>query len=681
MSDEADLTSSIGDAIKNTHYLLKTDPILAVEQASEILKIFPKYTPAQLLLATAHRHCGKLNEALELTENVLLEQPNMVAAHYEYAQLMGEMRRGGDAIMSLRKVLDLVPDHPNAWRLLADHLVASGDSVGGDEAYNRHIKSSVTDLSLREAASAMVSDQIPKAESILKEYLKTAPTDIAAIRMLAEEAVRCGKNNEAERLLQRCLELAPSFMAARFYYATLMHRMNKSVSALREIEILLDQSPNNPSYRNLLAVILSRVGDYNRSSETYDQLLKEYPDNAKIWLSYGHVLKTQGRQEDCIRAYRNSIDRNPKFGEAYWSLANLKIFRFSQKDFTEMHTQLKCDDLEHEDRVQFEFALGKAAEDARDYDASFKHYYSGNKLHKSRIRYDAQGNHTRVNRIKSGFDADFFHRRRGVGCASAAPIFIVGMPRSGSTLLEQILASHSMVEGTTELPDMISMALDLAGESGVGEFESYSSVLAQKTDAELRELGNQYIERTRVHRKTDKPFFIDKMPNNFLHIGLIHLILPNSKIIDARRHPLGCCLSNFKQYYARGQNFSYDLTDIGQFYSDYVDLMAHYDNVLPKRIFRVFYENTVADTESQVRKLLAHCNLQFEPACLRFFETKRGVRTASSEQVRQPIYRQGTEQWTNYDTWLDPLKSALGSVLKSYPDVPSEILDLGSQSS
>lgn len=673
MNDEADLKSSIGNAIKNTHYLLKTDPILAAEQASEILKIFPKYMPAQLLLATAHRHCGKLNEALELTENVLLEQPNMVAAYYEHAQLMGEMRRGGDAIISLRKVLNLVPDHPEAWRLLADHLTASGDFVNGDKAYNRHIKSSVSNLSLREAASAMVSDHIPKAESILKGYLKTAPTDVAAIRMLAEVAVRCGKNNEAEGLLHRCLELAPSFLAARFYYATLMHRMNKSAIALKEIEILLEHSPNNPSYRNLLAVILSRIGDYDRSSETYDQLLKEYPDNAKIWLSYGHVLKTQGRQDHCIRAYRNSIRLNPKFGEAFWSLANLKTFRFSQEDFTEMRKQLKCDDLDHEDRVQFEFALGKAAEDANDYDMSFKHYSSANTLHNKRIRYDAEGNHTRINRIKSGFDVDFFHRRRGAGCASAAPIFIVGMPRSGSTLLEQILASHSMVEGTTELPDMISMAMDLVGESDVGEFESYSSVLAQKTDAELRELGNQYIERTRVHRKTDKPFFIDKMPNNFLHIGLIHLILPNSKIIDARRHPLGCCLSNFKQYYARGQNFSYDLEDIGRFYSDYVELMAHYDRILPERIFRVIYEKTVTDTESQVRDLLAHCNLEFEPECLRFFETKRGVRTASSEQVRQPIYRQGIEQWTNYDRWLDSLKAALGPVLKYYPEVPTDI--------
>jgi hypothetical protein len=273
--------------------------------------------------------------------------------------------------------------------------------------------------------------------------------------------------------------------------------------------------------------------------------------------------------------------------------------------------------------------------------------------------------------MKESFSHDFFRQRAGSGCDSPAPIFIVGMPRSGSTLLEQILSSHSAVEGTTELPEILSMAKELREQADTHEIVAYADVLASKNSAQLRELGEQYIERTRIHRKTDRPFFIDKMPNNFLHIGMIHLLLPRAKIIDARRHPLGCCFSNFKQYYARGQNFSYDLADVGHFYHDYVELMAHYDQVLPGRVHRVIYEKTVEDTETEVRKLLDYCGLPFEPGCLRFFENRRPVRTASSEQVRQPIYREGVEQWQHYEPWLGPLKEALGEVLHSYPEIPS----------
>jgi tetratricopeptide (TPR) repeat protein len=516
----------------------------------------------------------------------------------------------------------------------------------------------------------MIDNDIPKAERLLKAQLKKTPTDVPAIRMLAEVAVRCGNNDDAEKLLVRCLALAPSFTAARYNYATLLHRLNKSSQALVEIERLLLESPSNPSYRNLTAVILSRVGDYGRSSLIYSQLLEEYPSNAKIWLSYGHVLKTEGRQEDCIAAYRQSIQHNPSFGEAYWSLANLKTFRFSMEDMSAMKLQIRGSDITQNDRVQFEFALGKAAEDAHDYALSFQHYNQGNSLYRESTRYDADGNSARIERLKCKFTSEFLKDRIGSGHDTAAPIFIVGMPRSGSTLLEQILASHSLVEGTTELPDIISMALEMSGEGETKEISQYNDVLATKSLEELQELGAQYIERTRVHRKTDSPFFIDKMPNNFLHIGMIHLILPNAKIIDARRHPLGCCFSNFKQYYARGQNFSYSLSDIGRFYHDYVELMGHFDEVLPGRVHRVIYEDTVEDTEAQVRKLLAYCQLDFEPACLRFFENQRGVRTASSEQVRQPIYRQGMQQWTNYEPWLKPLREALGPALDAYPDIP-----------
>jgi len=670
MSVESERSGSLEIAMSRAARLLKAEPELAAQQASEILAAVPDYPPAALLLATAMRRKGELKSALDLLTHLVKAQKNWAAAHYEYALALGEANRGDEAIGALQRVVQLKPEHPEAWHYLADHLMASGDANGSDIAFNRHIHCSSQNVVLQQAAGAMVKNDIPTAEQLLKSHLKKQPTDVPAIRMLAEVAVRCGHNEEAEKLLLRCLELAPGFDAARYNYAVLLHRQNDSSAALIEIEHLLESDSKSPKYRNLCAVILSRVGEYARSSEIYQKLLKEYPTNAKVWLSYGHVLKTEGRQEACIDAYRQSIVRDPAFGEAYWSLANLKTFRFDKNDLQVMQKQITGTKLSNEHRVHFCFALGKAAEDLEDYQQSFDHYNEGNRLYRSDNAYDAELNSTRILRLKTNLSAKLLKKRAGSGCPALDPIFIVGMPRSGSTLLEQILSSHSAVEGTTELPEIVTMAKDLREEAETDEIVAYAEVLAGKDMDALRALGEQYIARTRIHRKTNKPFFIDKMPNNFLHIGMIHLVLPNAKIIDARRHPLGCCFSNFKQYYARGQNFSYGLSDMGRFYHDYVDLMAHFDAVLPGRIHRVIYEDTVKHTEREVRKILDYCGLEFEPACLRFFENERPVRTASSEQVRQPIFTAGVEQWRHYEPWLDPLKQVLGPVLNEYPKVP-----------
>ncbi len=650
--------------------LLETEPLLALEQAQAILEAVPNHPPAVLLMARAHRLTNDITAALAVVEPLAHRQKTWAAAHFELGLTLARAGRGDEAIRALRKTVELKPQHSSAWRHLADHLLATGDAQGGDEAYAHHIQCSTRDPLLLQAALAMGGNDIPKAEELLKTHLAQAPTDVPAIRMLAEVAVRCGRNEDGEKLLQRALQLAPGFTAARYNYATLLHRTNKSSQALEEMEQLLASDRRNPSYRNMTAVILSRVGEYERSSALYHELLEEYPANAKIWLSYGHVLKTEGRLDDCIDAYRKCIDRDPGFGEAYWSLANLKTFRSTQTDLSVMHEKVSDPALDALNRTHFQFALGKAAEDAGDHARSFEHYAEGNALHRTDNPYNARQNTARVKHLKQSFSADFFSERAGSGSDTTAPIFIVGMPRSGSTLLEQILSSHSAVEGTTELPDIISMAMELREEADTDEIVAYAQVLAGKNQEDYLRLGEQYIERTRVHRKTDRPFFIDKMPNNFLHVGMIHLLLPNAKIIDARRHPLGCCFSNFKQYYARGQNFSYSLSDVGHFYHDYVELMAHYDEVLPGRVHRVIYEENVDDTETEVRKLLDYCGLDFEPACLRFFENQRPVRTASSEQVRQPIYREGVEQWRYYEDWLAPLKAALGGVLDTYPKVP-----------
>jgi tetratricopeptide (TPR) repeat protein len=626
-------TGTLEAALANAIRLLEREPALAAEQAEEILKVVPDSLSALYLLARARARAG----------------------------------RGDEAIALLRRVVERQPAHPEAWRVLADHLHAVGDAAGADEAYLRHVRASTKNPGLQQAAVAMVRNDIPRAEALLKAHLMRAPTDVPAIRMLAELAMRCGRNEDAEHLFERCLELAPGFAPARYGYAILLHRRNDPARALVEVERLLAAEPKNPAYRNLCAVILGRVGEYARSIGLYRDLLAEYPTNAKIWLSFGHVLKTEGLQDESIEAYRRSIALEPAFGEAYWSLANLKTFRFTAAELEGMKARLADPTLSEADRVNLHFAFGKAYEDAAEYARSFEHYARGNALQRAREQYDPDTNSARMRRLKTVFTREFFASRPVTGCPAPDPVFIVSMPRAGSTLLEQILSSHSSIEGTQELPEMITLARDLRAQADSADPGSYADVLAAMSPKAIRDMGEQYLERTRIYRKTGRPYFIDKMPNNFMHLAMIHLALPNAKIIDARRHPMACCFSNFKQHYARGQRFSYDLTDIGRFYRDYVELMEHFDAVLPGRVHRVYYERLVDDTEGEVRRVLEHCGLPFEAECLRFFENERAVRTASSEQVRQPIYRGGVDQWRHYEPWLEPLKVALGPVVADYP--------------
>jgi tetratricopeptide (TPR) repeat protein len=377
-----------------------------------------------------------------------------------------------------------------------------------------------------------------------------------------------------------------------------------------------------------------------------------------------------GRQADSVAAYRKALDLAPTLGEVWWSLANLKTVRFTDADLAAMTAALETPDLSDDDRLHLRYALGKAHEDAKLWDVAFEHYAAGAAIRRKQLDYDPEENASDTARTKAVFTPALLAARAGQGCLAPDPIFIVGLPRSGSTLVEQILASHSMVEGTMELPDLIVMARRLGGKTATRAESTYPESLAELSPDDLKALGEEFLERTRIQRKTDKPFFIDKMPNNFAHAGLIHLILPNAKIIDARRHPLGCCFSGFKQHFARGQGFSYDLTDIGRYYADYVELMAHFDAVLPGRAHRVIYEAMIADPEREIRALLDHCGLPFEPACLSPHENDRAVRTASSEQVRRPIFKDAVEHWQKFESHLDPLKQALGPVLNAYPDAP-----------
>jgi tetratricopeptide (TPR) repeat protein len=388
------------------------------------------------------------------------------------------------------------------------------------------------------------------------------------------------------------------------------------------------------------------------------------------WVSYGHALKAAGKQEEGVIAYRKAIKLLPELGGGYWSLANLKTFRFTDVDIAEMEKQLERSDLRVEARVQFFFSLGKAFEDVKQYEKSFENYQKGNALWRSTVDYDAERTHQFVVECKEIFTPEFFKPLKGVGCRKRDPIFIIGMPRAGSTLLEQILSSHSQIEGTMELANITSLARHLGNEAGENDGITYPELLGYLDPDEFALRGEEYLRDTQPHRRLGRKFFVDKMPNNYAHVPLIHLILPNAKIIDARRHPMGSCFSNYKQHYARGQHFTYAMTDVGRFYHDYVELMDHWDHVLPGKVHRVIYERMVEDPETEIRRLLDYIGVPFEEQCLRFHETERSVRTASSEQVRMPLYKSGVDHWRNFEPWLGPLKTALGSVLDEYPNVP-----------
>jgi predicted Zn-dependent protease len=668
-SGAAEPVGSVEVAVAHAARLLERSPALAAEQAGEILRAVPGHPSATLILAIARRALGDAASALELLKSLAMAQPRWAAAYYELGLTLGALGQGDESVTALRRALQLNPDLPDGWRALADHLEAVADEPGAQEARARFLKASTRDPRLLAAGAALCENRIPEAESLLRIHLQKHPTDIAALRMLAEVAARIGRYSDAEQLLARCLELAPGFHGARHNYAVALLRQGMPDLARLQVEQLLVTEPRSPNYRSLYAAVLAAIGEYERAIEIYVEVLREYPRQARIWLSYGHALKTAGRVPDGISAYRRALELSPDIGEVWWSLANLKTYRFEPDDIRQMQAQLSHPQLSAEDRFHFHFALGKALEDRAQYEQSFAHYRDGNSLRRAQTHYDPQRIRQHVAQAKALFTPEFFASRAAAGALADDPIFIVGLPRAGSTLIEQILSSHSQVEGTMELPDVPGLAQSVGTRTG-DPTTRYPQALAALPPAELRRLGEDYLARTRIQRKTQKPHFIDKLPNNFLHTGFIHLMLPNARIIDARRHPLGCCFSCFKQHFARGQNFTYDLAELGEYYRSYVELMAHFDRVLPGRVHRVSYERMVEDTENEVSRLLAYCGLPFEAACLRFYENERPVRTASSEQVRSPIYRAGLEQWREFEPWLGALKTSLGTVLDTYPLAP-----------
>ena len=645
---------SLAAAIERASGLLATDPATAARQAEAILKSVPADPRAALILGSARRRLGDAKGARAILERLAKAYPSAALTAYELGMVLSALGEPGPAIAALRRAVTIKPDLAEAWQALGDQLFLTGAAAEAEIAFAEQLRASVREPALKGAADALFRGALDDAERNLRTRLSTKPNDAVALHMLAEAFTRRGRDAEAEVLLATALEIDPGFDGARFDYAGVLLRRQKGSEGIVQLTPLLARDPENPAYRNLMAACLAFAGEHERAIAMYESLLATYARQPKIWLNLGHAFRTVRRPAEAADAYRRAIALAPELGEAYWSLANLKVTSFDEAEIAAMSAQLDRRDLAGEDRVHLCFALGKALEDRDDADTAFARYAEGARLHRAEHPYHADDGTDRSIKL---FTPAFFAARAKVGSRSNAPIFIVGLPRSGSTLVEQILASHSAVEGTMELPDIGFLA---------GSIGDYPEGLADLGPAALTALGEAFIGRTRSHRKLGRPRFIDKMPNNFHHLGFIHLILPQAKIIDVRRHPMGAGFSAFKQLFARGQAYSYDLADLGRYYRDYVELMAHFDDVLPGRVCRVIYEDLVEDTEGQVRRLLDHCGLAFEPACLKFHENNRPVRTVSSEQVRRPIYREGLDQWRRYEAQLAPLREALGPTFENW---------------
>lgn len=665
---------AVASDVAEAERLLESEPYRALDRAEAILRQVPAFAPAEFVAARALRRMGKAEKARQRLEALAHANPRVPAVLWELGQLAVDTGDTGRAISALEALTRLQPAVASGWFLLAAQLRRAGRADDAWRADLSGVHASSRDPELLKAAVAVNEGELDAAEGMLVGRLARVPDDAPAWRLHGEIAWRRGDMTAALERVERAVSLAPGFDLARDFLVRLLLQTNRLTEALDHAE-LLSRSPIRAQGHDLiLASVLVRLGQQERAAGIYRALLAAEPDQPQVWQNLGHVLKTLGRQGEAIEAYRAAVARQPTMGEAWWSLANLKTVKLEAEDIAAMQGALTSLGGQVEERKEdvfhLHFSLGKALEDAGEYSASFGHYDKGNALRRTMIRHDADAFSAEVRSAAETFTTAFIADMGEGGCMAPDPIFVVGLPRSGSTLVEQILASHSQVEGTMELPEMMMIAARLQSRVDEGEFADFRAMVASLTPADRCRLGEEYVERTRVHRQTGRPLFVDKMPNNWQHVGLIRLILPNAKIVDARRHPMSCCFSGWKQHFARGQTFTYDLADIGRYYRDYVTMMAAWDDEMPGTVHRVIYEAMVANTETEVRRLLAHLGLPFEPSCLEFYNNDRAVRTASSEQVRRPIFKDGLEAWKNYEPWLGPLVEALGPVLHAYPKAP-----------
>ena len=645
-----------------------------------LLAQFPENRDALYLQAMSLRFLNRFNEALGVLDRLQQLHPRYSRLHQERGHCYVALRDAPKAIDAFLRGVNINPALPASWSMLQSLYRMTGDEKNAATAAEHIATLQNMPPPIVQASSLFSDGELTPAENIVRAYLQKHGDHVEGMRLLARIGLERDVLDDAELLLEAVLKLAPDYRAARLDYARTLYRRQKYLRARREIEKLLALDAENREYLKQYAASCVGLGNYEAIIGLYRGMLTRTPQSdpeaADLHLWIAHALKTLGRQQEAIDEYFTAIAVRPNFGEAWFSLANLKTYRFAEDQVQRMRLAEAEPATQTVDRYHLCFALGKALEDARDYAGSWQYYERGNALKHTEARYLPQITETNTRLSTRVCTKEFFEARRGWGVPDPDPIFVLGLPRAGSTLIEQILASHSQVEGTQELADIQRIVMELRGRATDLDNPRFPGVLAELSREDFRRFGERYMTDTRAFRTADqsdaarpgaaRPFFIDKMPNNFRYIGLIHLMLPNAKIIDARREPMACCFGNLKQLFSTGQEFSYSIDDIARYYRTYLELMRHWNNALPGRILKVQHEDVVDNLEGSVRQILEFCGLPFEPACLDFHKTERSVRTASSEQVRQPIFREGLDQWRNYELWLGPLKEALGDALTRY---------------
>jgi tetratricopeptide (TPR) repeat protein len=637
----------------------------ALRAVDALLPAHPENGELLYLRAVAQRMLGDTAAALATLGKLEQLQPRFSRLYQERGYCYVALKRAPEAIEGFLRGVNINPALPASWNMLAGLYRMTGQAADAATAAAHVATLQKLPPAVVTATALFYDGELAESEQIVREFLLKQGHHVEAMRLLARIGMERDVLDDAQLLFEAVLDLEPDYHAARFEYAQVLCRRHLYPQAQEQVEKLLDVDRSNRDYSTLHAMTHVGLGQHERAIELYRQLLPGALQPAELHLSIAHSLKTLGQREPAIDEYHAAAASREGFGDAWWSLANLKTYRFADAEIGQMRATEAAATTGAVDRFHLCFALGKALEDREQYAASFEYYARGNSLKRAASRYRPEVMELNTRLQTEVCTPELFARHEGSGAEAADPIFIIGLPRSGSTLIEQILASHSKVEGTHELSDIPRMVSELQGRDWQLDNPRYPAVLAQLSADDLRRLGEKYLRDTRSYR-TGKTRFIDKMPNNFRHVGLIHLMLPNARIIDARREPMACCFGNLKQLFAHGQEFAYSIEDIARYYRTYLELMRHWDAVLPGRVLRVQYEEVVADLEVNVRRILDYCGLEFEPACVEFYRTERSVRTASSEQVRQPIYREALDQWRHYEPWLGPLREALGDALTRY---------------
>jgi len=655
-------TSKAADAIK------RGDNIEAMRLLKSNLKKDQNHIDSLYLAAVSSRYLKNYDDSKKYIESLLTNAPDMGRAYQELGHLNRDNGNEEDSIKHYRQACELNPALPSSWKALYSYFKKNENKPAADHAYMQMNTLETMPNTLLFISQILNEGKLGIAEEKCREFLKQYPTNTYAMSLLSDIADRLGYFDDAEFLLESAVKLSPSDGELRMKYAMILRKKQKFAKTMEQVNILCEKFPENLSYQAQKASEIMQNGDHKGAIDLFDDILKKNPYNFSILTSKGHAQKTLGESDRAINSYQTAYQVKQDHGEAFFSLANLKTYEFSKNELNIMREQLKRVDLTMRDKAYFHFALAQGCEAIGEYDEAFFHLDFGNKIKNKQSKYSIERMDKELQAQIDVCDELFFENHGHGGHQTKDPIFILGLPRAGSTLIEQILASHSMIDGTLELPNILSMAQSLRGDDIYGKEGNYPKSMENLSLEKRIEMGEKFISDTSMHRN-EAPRFTDKMPNNFRHIGLIHLIMPNAKIIDARRYPLDCCFSMFKQLFAQGQEFTYGLTEAGSYYKSYIKLMNHWDQVLPNKILRVNNEDIIDDLEGQVVKMLNFLELPFEESCITFYETDRSVRTASSEQVRKPINKAGMDRWKPYAKYLGPLLDGLGTELVKPEDI------------